>query len=249
MYARVLLTFALALLLAEPVAVAAVRVDPNPILMDAAFRGGRVHVRGSAEPGAHIFVIVTGARIAEKFNRKGRIGPLWANVGSLSVSGVPKLCLIATSSPAPVETDRSIIDANSLDLDAVVRRAEIEGAGASRDLIQREYVRLKQAQGLFGSFRGGVRVDRTDGRATFEASLPWPKSAAPGDYTVSVVQARGRTVVGREQVALHARLVGLPAWTSDLAFRRGSLYGILCVVVALGVGFLTGLVFKKGGGH
>jgi hypothetical protein len=249
MYTRVLLTIVFVLLLAEPSAVAAVSVDPNPILIDAGFRGGRIHVRGSVEPGAQVFVIAKGALIAEKFNRKGRVGPLWVNVGRVRVSGVPRLCLVATSPRASEETDRSVIDANSLDLDAVVRHAEIEGAGASRELMQREYVRLKQSQGLFGSLRGGVRVDRTDGRNAFEVSLPWPTSAPPGEYSVSVVQTRGSAVVRQEAVPLHVKLVGLPAWTSDLAFRKSTLYGILSVVVALSVGFLTGLVFKKGGGH
>jgi hypothetical protein len=248
MAARILLAL-LCLLLAEPTAAAAVSVEPNPISMDATFRGTNVRVRGPAEPGARVFVVVTGERIAEKFNRKGRVGVLWASVGSVHVSRVPRLCLIASSSDSAVRVDRSVIEQNLLDLESVVARAEIEAKGASRQLMQTEYVRLKKSEGLFGNFRGAVRVKRGTGQDVFEAVLPWPHSAPPGDYRVDVVHVRDNRVVRRESTALTAKLVGLPAWISEMAFRRGTLYGVVSVVVALAVGFLMGLVFKKGGGH
>jgi len=248
MPARIMLAV-LCLLFAEPTAAAAVSVEPNPISMNTTFRGAKLRVRGLAEPGARVFVVVTGERVAEKFNRKGRVGVLWASVGSVHVSLVPRLCLIASSSEPSVRIDRRLIEENLLDLESVVAKAEIDAAGADRQLMQTEYLRLKQSEGLFGNFRGAVRVNRTAGQGTFEAVLPWPHSAQPGSYRVDVVQVRDHRVVRRESSALEARLVGLPAWISDMAFRRGTLYGVVSVVVALAVGFLMGLVFKKGAGH
>lgn len=227
----------------------AVTVEPNPMRIDATFHGATIRVRGVTEPGSQVFVIVTGARIAERFNRKGRIGPVWANVGALKISGVPRLCLIASSTSDTSGLDPRLIDDNLLDLGAVGRRATVDVAGSERIFWLREYVRLKQSQRLFGFFGNAVRLVTTDAQPTFEATIPWPDGAAAGNYDVAVVHLKGSAVVRTETAALRAELVGLPAWISHLAFQRSRLYGLLSVAVALAVGFLMGLVFKKGGGH
>ena len=83
MRAALLLVMLSALLLPPPAR--AVMVEPNPMLIDATFHGATIRVRGVTEPGSQVFVIVTGSSIAERFNRKGRIGPVWANVGALQI--------------------------------------------------------------------------------------------------------------------------------------------------------------------
>ena len=42
---------------------------------------------------------------------------------------------------------------------------------------------------------------------------------------------------------------GIEAAFTNVAFSHPVLYGILAVLVALGMGLLVGFVFKKGGGH
>jgi hypothetical protein len=247
MPAGVLLVILSVLLVALPAK--AVTVEPNPMLINATFHGGTLKVRGVTEPGSQVFVMVTGARIAERFNRKGRVGPVWANVGALQISGVPRLCLIASSTPDTSGIDPRVVDDNLLDLEAVGRRATIDGVGSDRVFWLREYIRLKQSQRVFGSFANGVRLTQTGAQPTFEATIPWPDGAAAGEYEVAVVHLQGSAVVRTEKTALRAELVGLPAWISHLAFQRSKVYGVLSVVVAVAVGFLMGLVFKKGGGH
>jgi uncharacterized protein (TIGR02186 family) len=224
-------------------------VRPNPILVDATFHGSTVHVSGATEAENQVFVIISGARTREKFNRKGRVGPLWANVSTVRVSGVPSLCLIASSAPISSGLDRRAIDQHFLDLESVARRAVVEPSGSDTALLRGEYLRLKQSQGVFASLPAGVQVNLPGAQGTFAAAIPWPDAARAGEYTVSVVHVKGGTVLRTETAALQVELVGLPRLISYLAFQRSKLYGVLSVAIALCVGLLTGLVFKKGGGH
>ena len=243
--------FLLALLaaaLATGPALADLSVEPDPVRIDATFRGGVIRVRGDAGPGTDVFVTITGAVAKEEFQRKGRVGPLWVNVGRLSVSGAPGLCLIAGSRTPTGLLDRARIEEHLLDLEAVLHGATFEPEGSDPALVRREYLALKRSQGVFGVFDGAVRRE-PGGRSGFEAAIPWPDAAPPGEYTVAVIQAAGGRIVRRETAGLRVELVGFPRFIAEMAFHRSSLYGAMSVGIALAVGLLIGLVFRRGGGH
>jgi hypothetical protein len=224
-------------------------VEPNPLLVDARFNGGVVRIGGFADPGSQVFVVIRGTEIKERFNRKGRVGPVWANVGALEVSGVPRLCLIASSGPGSAGLDRRLADEHLLDLQAVSRLAVLLPPGSDTEPIRREYIKLKESQGVFVNLPGTVRIDGKDGRNEFTVALPWPVAGGPGTYRVDVIQVKAGSLERKETSTFAVRLVGFPRWISILAFERSRLYGVLAVASAICVGLLMGLVFKRGGGH
>ncbi len=234
----------IAILLGVPRVGAALTVEPNPIRIAATFHGLSLRVSGAAAPGTQVFVSISGAALPELFNRKGRLGPLWANVGSVTVSGAPHLFLIAGITPAAT-LPRALVDANRLDLEATVKQASLAPAGADDELLRREYRRLKESWGAYRSFERAIRVEQ----GSYRGELFWPDGAPPGTYRVEAVHLREGEVVRRETAVLQVELVGLPGWIAHLAFERSAIYGAMSVVIALAVGFLMGLVFKKGGGH
>lgn len=224
-------------------------VEPNPLLVGARFDGGTVRIRGSADPESQVFVVVSGTHIKEQFNRKGRVGPVWANVGTLEVSGVPRLCMIATSGPGSAGLDRGLADSHLLDLEAVSRRAVLDPPASDSESTRREYIKLKKSQGVFAYLPGAVQTEAGVKPGEFSVAIPWPVSGGPGAYTVDVIQVKAGAVLHTESATLKVKLVGLPRWISLLAFERGRLYGVLSVASAICVGLLMGLVFRKGGGH
>lgn len=224
-------------------------VEPNPLLVAARFNGGLVHIHGSADPESQVFVIISGTHIKEKFKHKGRFGPVWVNVGSVEVSGVPRLCMIASSGPGAAGLDRQLVDKYLLDLEAVSRRAVIEPPGSETEPLRRDYLELKKSEGVFASLPGTVRLVSSEGRGEFDVAIPWPVSGGVGRYAVDVVQVKAGALLRQETSTLEVRLVGLPRLLSFLAFERSRLYGALSVASAICVGLLMGLVFKRGGGH
>jgi hypothetical protein len=206
-----------------------------------------VVIRGSTEKGNQLWVTITGTTTAEPFNKKGRLGPFWANVGKITVTGVPSLHLIASEGPPAKAPHRVLTDKYLLDLDALRRQIKIDPADPDLTMVQNEYLKLKQSQGRFALFEGAVKKSQ----GTYEARFPWPDSVPTGTYQIQVYHVRQQQLQRIESQELKVELVGFPRFIAYMAFERGALYGMLSVVIALGVGFIMGLVFKKkgAGGH
>ncbi|MFH0900639.1 MAG: TIGR02186 family protein [Pseudomonadota bacterium] len=251
----VLASFAL-VLFALPAVAQAVEAHPNPVLIDAFFAGGEVRVTGTTKAGSHVFVRIAGKTGSEDFNRKGRILGLWANTGKIEISGAPTLFLVADSGPDH-KLDRQSLNRYLLDFEAVAAQMEIAPSTPQDDFWRNEYIELKKSQKSYGVFPGTVSVPTTGtgtGTGTgesvaYEAVIPWPDRAPVGEYRVDVIHVEAGKVASEETTGLTVEMAGFPAWIATMAFQRSALYGLLSVVIALTVGFATGLIFKKGGGH
>lgn len=242
---RSLLLLPALLLLAPAAAADELTVDPNPVLVTAFFRGVELHVKGTAQHASAVCVTVSGQTTHQKLNRKGRLGPLWANVGTVVVSEVPAVYFVACSAPPGGLLDRAEVDRHLLDLEAVGRRAIIEPA-TDLDLIREQYFKLKRSEQLYGSFPNAVRLTSSN---DFDAVIPWPDSAPANDYSVRAFAIHDRAVELIGERTLTVKLDGMPKHIAYLAFERSALYGLMSVGIALAVGFLIGLVVKKGASH
>jgi hypothetical protein len=227
------------------------RIEPDRVTVGTFFRGGTIRVRGALEPGSDVVVVITAGRIVEEsYNRKGRVGPFWATVGKVTISGLPALHLIASGAPVSRLLARSEIDAHLMDLDALARRATIRPAGRDRDGVVAEYLKLKLRQGVVGLFEGAIQMHGASGDPSYDATIPWPASAPAGTYRVIVRHVRDLRVVREETRSLEVAYAGLPRLIAHLAFERSLAYGVLAVIIALGVGLVMGLLFKRGtAGH
>jgi hypothetical protein len=221
-------------------------IDPNPVSIGTFFHGGAVRVRGTVAPDATVVVVITGQTIEEGFNRKGRVGPFWATVGKVTIAGVPRLHLMASTGPVLTLLPPTAVDEHLLSLEALLHRAVVEPGGPNRESVLVEYLKLKQWQGVVGVFEDAVHISGSSAERSFEATIPWPATAPVGAYRVIVLHVRDRAVVQQYVQPLSVTYVGLPRFIAHMAFDQGLTYGILAVVVALGVGLAMGLVFKRG---
>jgi uncharacterized protein (TIGR02186 family) len=226
------------------------RIDPNPVTVGTFFRGGTVSVTGTLEPGTDVIVVIAGRATEETYNRKGRVSLLWATVGKVTIGNVPVFYLIASGTPVPTLLSRAAIDEHMVDLDALAGRATVEPAGDERALLVGEYLKLKRRQGVMGVFEDAVRVSGSSREPSFEAVLPWPATAPVGTYRVVVHHVRQGTVIRKDTLPLDVAYVGLPRLVAHMAFDRPLAFGIAAVVIALSVGLVIGLLFKRGAaGH
>ncbi len=220
-------------------------IEPNPVAIHAFFNGGTVRVRGTVDPGNSVIVVITGRTMEERFNRKGRVGPLWATTGRVAISDVPSLYIVASSAPVPTLVRREGIDAHRLNLEALVRLARIEPNGPDRELLLGEYLKLKRQQGVVGLFDRAVHLGGPPSARSFDAEIPWPVTAPVGAYQIAVLHVRAFAVVRQDVQTLEVKYVGIPRFVAQLAFERGLVYGIVSVIIALSVGLAMGVLFKR----
>jgi hypothetical protein len=236
--------FALASSAAEP----SVTLSPAVIEMGPFYGGARVKIEGIVAPGSQVAVVVRGADVEEVFNKKERMGPIWINGEKVHVSGVPSLFLCYTSVPLNQLLGRRALDENQLDESAIRAQMVIAPASPDHDALRSDYLALKRSQGTFGVVEGAVTVGRAMGLGVpFTLSLPWPKRAVPASYDVRVYECRDGEVLAQARAALEVKEVGIPADLANLAKERASLYGALCVLLAMAAGFGIDFIVMKFG--
>ena len=92
------------------------------------------------------------------------------------------------------------------------------------------------------------RIEITGGKL-FKHEFRFPSAATEGTYRAeSYVFMQGK-LVGKGVDEIRIKKTGIEAAFTHMAFHRPVLYGIMAVLVALGMGLLVGFIFKKGGGH
>lgn len=224
-----------------------VTVRPNQILMGATYNGMRLSVSGKIPADTQAFIRLTGGRTNVRLKKKGRaLGVLWMNLGTVSFHNVPKIFLIYPSGGMQKEDWEAL----ALGFGSVKKQAKIIPASDDKDLLFREFVKLKQSLGLYGTVENAIRYGEENGGGmrTFTGDLSVPSDLPEGTYKIEVYAVGKGGIVGSGTHDIEAREVGMPAFISSLAYNHGTLYGILAVLIAIIAGLVTGIIFKGGGG-
>lgn len=223
-------------------------VTPANIAMGAQYNGQDVTVTGSVPADSEVVVRFVGAPGELHLREKGKVfGLLWMNVGQTTLSNVPKVCLIQSSSP--LETlDKA---AAPFRLAALAKGVGVEQSGGDPSIdVPQQLLLLKTKEKLYGESAQGVTLEPNHGgERAFTAVIKAPSALAPGEYQVEVIALRDHAVVSRAVAVVKAELVGFPKWLSNLAYQNSLLYGVLATVIAIFSGLVIGLVFQSKGAH
>jgi len=222
------------------------QVVPPVVEISTFFNGREVTITGTLPAGHQAVAEVLGPEGEEHLMRKGRRGPLWMNVGEVTVSDAPSLYLVL-SSAAELLQGTSPWGFQSL-------KRQITLAGQVKDSengkFQEQFFALKQREKLYAALPEGLKLSPAGGGRLEVRGRFWiPANVRPDTYKVCLIAVRDGQAVDRQCIDLSVHMVGFPAFFMSLAYEHGLLYGILAVVVAIFTGFLMGYLFKGGGGH
>lgn len=236
--------------------------SPEPIATDATqtqvdigmiYAGGDVHFFGwMPDPSADVVVRLTSVEDEPiVVNVKGQVGPLWMNVKQYRVSGLPRMYKIHSTRPLaeflPEGLARELgIGYETLKDGMTLEAIRGEGDPADRDLVFDGVLRIKSEANLYNVDENRIRVA---GGKLFKHSFRFPPAAKEGTYVAESYVIKEGRLLGRGEDRIVIQKTGLEAALTCLARGRPTLYGVVAVVVALGMGLLVGFLFKQGGGH
>jgi uncharacterized protein (TIGR02186 family) len=232
----------------------AVIVSPSNIAIGTTYNGGDVSVSGTLPKDAEVLIRVRGKRGGEHFKKKGKaFNFLWMNMGTVEMNNVPSLMLLAPSDELvwlmthKPETWQQM----GLGFEALKRELEITPDGQDRQMLVDEFLKLKKHDGVYGIQPRTIHYEEKGTAKAFHANVHLPSALLPGVYTLETFAIRDGQVLARDEQPIEAKMIGMPAFLSDLAYGHGLLYGVLAVLVAIGAGLLIGYLFKGdgGGGH
>ena len=225
------------------------QVTPDVMEINSFYQGHNVTVTGTLPAGLGAVVEVVGPTAEEHLRRKGRRGPLWMNVGTITVDGAPSLYLVLSS--AADLLSGKLINA-AWGFPALIQRISLSGdvQDNEKDKFKQQFLELKESEQLYGAWPGGLKVSPAEnGQQKVTGTFWLPSNIRPDTYKVCLTAVRDGQAADRVCTDLPVQMVGFPAFLMTLAYQHGALYGILAVVIAIVVGFVMGYLFKGGGGH
>jgi hypothetical protein len=228
---------------------ATLQVSPDVVEINSFYQGRNVAVTGTLPEGLGAVVEVMGPTTQQHFMRKGRRGPLWMNVGEISVTGVPSLYLVLSSAADLLAGSR--INA-AWGFPALIQQISLTGdvQENEQDKFKHQFLELKESEQLYGAWPGGLKLSPAgDGRQKVTGKFWLPSNIKVDTYKVCLTTVKEGQAVDRVCTDLPVQMVGFPAFFMTMAYQHAALYGLLAVLIAIVVGFIMGYLFKGGGGH
>jgi uncharacterized protein (TIGR02186 family) len=215
------------------------------IAITTAFVGADVVLFGTSDGGADIVITVVGPREDQIVRRKDRIAGIWVNRESLEFARAPSYYAVASSAPLDQIARPEVLARHELGVEHV--RMEPVDAGdleeSQIDAFRLALVRNKQRQHLYSSAPPPVSFL---GPRLFRTTVSFPANVAPGIYQVQVFELEDGYVKDAQRSALVISKVGFEADVFDFAQQRAPLYGLLAIVMAVSLGWLAGVIFRRG---
>lgn len=214
------------------------------IAITTAFVGTNVVLFGTSDGSGDIVVTVRGPRQNVVVRRKAPIAGIWVNRASVEFELVPAYYAVASSAPldqiaAPDVLARHELGVEHLTLEPVdATDLEISQIKAFQDAL----IRNKQRQRLYSSTPSPVNFIGTN---LFRTTLAFPANVGPGIYQVEVLEFEDGHVTDAQRSALVISKVGFEADVFDYAQHRSALYGLFAIVMAVALGWLGGVVFRR----
>ena len=220
-------------------------VSQDLIQITSNYTGSDIVVFGDVEQqsraaGRDIVVVVRGPDTVLTVRRRDRVAGVWINHDAASLSGMPAYYYLASSRPlkdiAPADTlARYGIGVASLEPDTVHAHHDVEP-------FRQAALRLMSGQGLYREVPSGVEFLS---ETLFRAHVPVPAGVTRGQYDVEVFLLRNGNVESAQSTPLFIDQTGLERrlynWAHDQPFG----YGLAAVVMALMMGWISSLVFRR----
>lgn len=222
------------------------KLSATQISIESFYHGSELKVSGKTDAGMDLVIKVASPDNTDSLKTKAKSGPFWMNKGEIKFKNAPDVCFVFSSKNLKDILSAEEMDKYVIGYPALRKHIKIEIGSeviSNADWFN-EFVKFKEAAGLYGVYTKGITVTRSSNQASYNAKIDWPFQIAPGNYTVFVYEVRNSKVVDKAQENLVVEKSGFVKTLADMAQKNGAMYGALAIVVALIAGFGIGLIFK-----
>ena len=225
----------------------ALEIHPAHLDISTFFSGRQIALSGSIPSDRDVVIEIKGPDEKGAFNMKGRVGPFWMNRGKVELEKAPFLYVVLL--PGEKEWHGSL-SSSGLGIEQLKQTLVIKPRSANLDVVFPRFVRLKQSQQLYGELNGAVQYSQpAGGMKHFDAKFYFPSSTVAGKYKILNRLFQNGRLEETTVRSFTVEEVGFIKAVRELAFDRGLFYGILCVLIALFVGAVIGLLFRSTEAH
>jgi uncharacterized protein (TIGR02186 family) len=219
------------------------------VMVTSSFTGAELVLFGAIEAsvprkgGYDIVATVIGPRQTMVTYRKDRVVGIWVNAESRTFEKVPSYLAVLANRPldaiANAETRRKL----QLGLDNIPlpQRGAANDSGPN-DPFRRAFMDINQDRGLYLEAANGITFLAP---TLFRASISLPAGVPVGNYEVDVRLFVDGNLVARSPSAFEVYKAGFEQFVTSAARNHGLLYGISTATMALAIGWLASIVFRR----
>jgi uncharacterized protein (TIGR02186 family) len=203
------------------------------------YPGGRVP---EGERPADIVVVVKGPTQSILLREKEKVAGIWVNAQSARYRSAPSFYSVAASRPI-----RSLVDDRTraiyeLGLDSLQLSPTSTAPPDVQARFGRGLVELKQRAGLYVEAPRAVEI--TDG-VLYRARVTIPARVPVGRFTAETFLIRDGRVLAAAVRDIDIRKSGFERYVARAADRHELVYGLIAVMLSVGLGYLAGWVARR----
>ncbi len=216
-------------------------LSSREIAITTGFAGTELLLFGTVDGAGDIVVVVRGPKRREIVRRKQRIAGVWVTGQSVAFDEVPAFYFLASTRPLDEIASAAVLAPRRIGA-GNLRIVPASQADVGRTEFRSALLRSKARSGLYGESQGAVKVI---GGRLFRTRVFFPSNVPTGKYSAEVYLLRNGVIIDDESTPLVVHKVGLEADIFRFAHQQSALYGIIAIVIALGAGWLAGVVFRR----
>jgi uncharacterized protein (TIGR02186 family) len=225
------------------------QLNRSDVEIAADFRGQMLTLFGTIEPGPgetlvptgpyHVVVTVTGPLQTRLARRKTNQFGIWINTDEARFESLPSFYQVLSDGKLEDIVSPAVAAEKGFALSAQLHQR----AGGRSDVdYSGNLIRLMSDKGLYRADPAGVQF-RSD--LLFFAGLDLPSDAPPGSYIVKTYLLKDRALIAEHADGFSVRKIGFERFLGQAARQQPWLYGLAAVLLALGTGWLGGVVFRR----
>ncbi len=237
-------------------------LDPQTVAIGLTFTGVTVMVRAEVPAGYEAVLRLMGGPERHELKKLGKkAGLLWMGAGNLTLEGVPAVYQVLTSAPLAEIGSPAALAQWTLGYAFLIPKRALTAE------LRTDFVRLREHDGFFAMHERALyweepaAAPHSSRLAAAEAAddqspspintprllhgtLELPPCIPAGNYAVDLIGFRNHQATHLARTVLHLEYAGAVKQLRSFAIDHGLAYGITAALIAIGVGLLTGLLFR-----
>jgi uncharacterized protein (TIGR02186 family) len=186
-------------------------------------------------------IVVTGPSVDRVARLKTNQFGLWMNTEQVEFNPFPTYFHVLSSNPLAKITDHQTLEANRILPDAQARVSAVPQS-LHVERFGAELVRLMSARGLFGINEQGVRFLSP---TAYVAQLTLPADISNGLFITQTYLFKHGQLLAKRGDSFAVNKTGFERFLSSAAHDQPLAYGLTCVLLAVGTGWLGGVIFRR----
>jgi len=190
--------------------------------------------------GRNIVVVVRGPDEPMTVRRRDRIAGVWVNSDAARFEGLPAYYYLASTEPVARIAPAAALARYGIGLQAL--RPSAIGSHHDPEPFRQAAIRYHQRTGLYTESPGSIDFLS---ESLFRTRVPVPAGVSRGQYNVEVYLFRDGEVVSAQSTPLFVDASGLERRLFNMAHDAPFSYGLACVFMAMLLGWVSSVLFRR----